>query len=380
MYYKNIYSKIDRFYSSEELTTVKILATVFSILPIAYIVIIATSLLNKDYAVVCLLIVALLITLSSQWLLVRGYFSKSIWYFVLSNILIITVISTLGQGIHDIAIVAFPPILLFSGQLLYYKEQLVITGLIMIAVSWLAFGEMYGVFIPEEPTSIISELIIALTILGIGSVVSFRVANGLRAALIKDQIEIEKRKLGTIELEETLTSKKLLTTAVHGRITKNLEIIREIFDLTGKNSLTSFTQTLHDRILAIEVIHERLNANKGEKKLDIGDYLDSLSSRFVDLYNWQKIEVKSKDLQISIEQAMSIGLFVNEILTQISSKTKIQMSVNYNDLKIELVLNFDQAIKPISTELSKIMIQQIRGEVMSKEGQVVMSFPFDPTK
>ena len=61
----------------------------------------------------------------------------------------VTFIATVGQGIRDLAIVAFPIILFFAGIVLERVLFRLCVGLSLVAVCWLVFGEFYGWFITQ---------------------------------------------------------------------------------------------------------------------------------------------------------------------------------------------------------------------------------------
>lgn len=379
---KNFNLKIDKAYSGEDRNTAKILHTLYAILPLAYIIIIVASLLNYDYPVVGLIGVIIIITIISRRLLLLGKLRQSVQFFIISIIFTLTTICTFGQGIHDITLTTFPPLIVFTGQLLNKKEQLVTSGLIILSIIWLALGEKYGLYQPIPPPGIITELIVIITILIISTLITHQMAKNFRSTLTKTHIEIEKRKTRREDLEHILETKSRLTNTVHGRIAESLSIIREILIHQGGTKDTRlFTHRLSTQIEAISIIHKRLHENESEKYIELNDYLRSLVVAYIDQPSWQEVSIKCKqNIQLDIEQAMSLGLYLLEIISHSMSESGIEVVVELHDSLLNIQVHFDQADSIKKTTLSDIMVQQMNGSVNQNEDSGVVELEFSLQK
>ena len=70
-----------------------------------------------------------------------------------SLIITITILATLGQGIYDIGVMAYPAILIISSLILKRNTTIYLTGLILLCNGWLVFGatnDLYQPIYPEQ--------------------------------------------------------------------------------------------------------------------------------------------------------------------------------------------------------------------------------------
>jgi two-component system, cell cycle sensor histidine kinase and response regulator CckA len=68
---------------------------------------------------------------------------------VASSFLLITVVATLGQGIHDYTVMAYPIVVVVAGLLGNSRRYfLLVSGMTCVALTWLVAGESLGWFVP----------------------------------------------------------------------------------------------------------------------------------------------------------------------------------------------------------------------------------------
>jgi len=375
---KGIFSKINSTYTGEELEKAKILFSLFSFLPIAYTIVVLASLLTNDMPVVYLMAIALFITMISMWWLLTGKLKRSLQFFIIFLILTLTTLCTFGQGIHDITLITFPPLIVFSGQILEKRDQIITSTLVFVSIIWLALGEKYGFFYPAPPQGLLSELIVIITVLVISTLITYQIAKGLRATLTKTQVEIEKSRSRTDELEKMLAATSKLTNTVHGRIAESLSILREILvHQSGNQQTKSFTEALSTQIEAISLIHKRLHENDSEKYIDLNDYLRSLVLAYIDQPSWLDVSITcEKEIQLDIEQAMSLGLYLFETISHSQPKSSIEIEAGQQDSQLKIRLTFAQAVTTAKSTLSEIMVQQMNGSVHldEKSGLIELEF------
>ena len=63
--------------------------------------------------------------------------------------MMVTVLATLGQGIHDIAVMSYPAILITASLILRRNTTIYLTILGVLCLGWLTFGDMYGFYKPR---------------------------------------------------------------------------------------------------------------------------------------------------------------------------------------------------------------------------------------
>jgi len=112
-----------------------------------YLVVIFTGLYYADWRLITVTLAGCILLVAPLILLKRRQLRASSLVVVLIEIAIVTFIAMVGQGIRDLAIIAFPIILIFAGLSLNRGLFRFCVGLILAAVCWLAFGEANGWFI-----------------------------------------------------------------------------------------------------------------------------------------------------------------------------------------------------------------------------------------
>jgi PAS domain S-box-containing protein len=132
------------------------------------------------------------------FLLIRGKKHKagslSLMVIVLASI---TAAATVGQGIRDLSMVAYPIVLIYAGLTSDRSILGLCGGLTFIALLWLAFGQAFGVFttVPlfHDPYNLFYLLV--LTVLLVVTVVAVDLLSAnLRKSLEQSRQEIEERR------------------------------------------------------------------------------------------------------------------------------------------------------------------------------------------
>ncbi len=145
---------------------------------------------------------ALLITLAGilaqaiPWaLLARGRLQAGGVAAVLADLAIVTVVSTIGNGIHDLAVVAYPVILVIASLLLSRRNFYLVSGLTVTAMAWLVLGESAGIYAsrPYAKPDLV-DLVIVLAVIGTAILAVDWLAENLRENIRRAQQEIAQRK------------------------------------------------------------------------------------------------------------------------------------------------------------------------------------------
>ena len=139
------------------------------------------------------------------WLLRRGHLRASSLIFVMSVIGTVTIVAMVGQGIRDLAIVAFPIVFIFASMALSRAYFRLCVGLTFAATSWLAIGEANGWFVPrpfpEDPSNWF-YLISVTVLLLVAAVTVDLLATNMRKSLELARHEIAQRKRAEDDLRE----------------------------------------------------------------------------------------------------------------------------------------------------------------------------------
>ncbi|MBO6795219.1 MAG: PAS domain S-box protein [Balneolaceae bacterium] len=125
------------------------------------------------------------------------------------------------------------------------------------------------------------------------------------------------------ELSSSLTEKTILLQEIHHRVKNNLAIITGLLHLqsfsTDNEEVETFYSDMITRIKTIADVHELLYNNDSFTKINLHEYIASLVTNIKSLFKIQITPdiniVIDKFFEININQAIPIGLLLNELLT-----------------------------------------------------------------
>lgn len=155
-----------------------------------------TTLFYNDWKSVGVILISSALLIAPYALLRRGYLAVSSLIVVLMMISTITLIATVGQGILDMAIIAFPIVFIFAGLTLKPVHFRISVGVTFAAIGWLAFGEDFGLFStsPLDWPNWLYFTMVAV-ILFVAAMAVELMAIGMRKSLKLALQEIEQRKI-----------------------------------------------------------------------------------------------------------------------------------------------------------------------------------------
>mgnify|MGYP001231500516 CR=1 FL=1 len=125
------------------------------------------------------------------------------------------------------------------------------------------------------------------------------------------------------ELERTLSEKLTLLSEVHHRVKNNLALISGLFQLQGmytkSEELDEKLKQSTTRIKSIAMVHELLYQSSHLNSININKYIEkvipTLETTYADKNLKPAIQIKACDHEININQAVPIGLILNELIT-----------------------------------------------------------------
>jgi diguanylate cyclase (GGDEF)-like protein len=167
----------------------------------AYIVVMISGLLWNDWRVIIATAVSAALLVIPYCMLRQGYLQVSGVLMVLILLVNVTLLATIGQGIHDVAIMAYPIIILFASLAMNRSSFILCVLLTLVSIGWLVFGESIGMFTSEsfEMPGWIDFMVMSMLLLVTALAVDILSAN-IRRNLVRAQSEIEQRK----KIEELL--------------------------------------------------------------------------------------------------------------------------------------------------------------------------------
>jgi two-component sensor histidine kinase len=160
--------------------------------------------------------------------------------------------------------------------------------------------------------------------------------------------EIKRRIVSEEALRSALAEKKLLLRELHHRVKNNLSVIKSLVQLQRSRSKDpAFLEAADDligRIFAISLVHDQLNADHSLSIVEISKFIEALATNLADGLGLEdsgiSLELRTGDRFIQIEAATSLGLIVNEILTN-SLKHASSLGEKKPSIRLDLLLEGD---------------------------------------
>jgi len=108
---------------------------------------------------------------------------------------------------------------------------------------------------------------------------------------------------------------------IHPRVKNNLQIVSSLMSLQAPNlkdprAIDLFRDS-QNRIRSMSLVHEHLYQSDSLARVDFREYLTSVSSDLVRMYNVQGVTttVKADVVHLEIDTAVPVGLIANELLS-----------------------------------------------------------------
>ena len=136
--------------------------------------------------------------------------------------------------------------------------------------------------------------------------------------------DITERRKAEEKIKSSLREKEILLSEIHHRVKNNMQVISGLLDLqarsTGNPELTGKLNESQSRIHSMAMVHEKLYNSKDFTKIDLADYVKTLSQ---DLFQSYKINPGMIDLIIQtdgavyldVNKAIPCGLILNELIS-----------------------------------------------------------------
>lgn len=196
-------------------------------------------------------------------------------------------------------------------------------------------------------------------------------------------------KIQTIELEASLEEKEVLLREIHHRVKNNLQIVISLLDLqvaSAKNSKNKKAlMQSKSRVYSMSLIHQKLYQSNNLARINLKSYLEELFYYVKSSYANTEVPIEYivtiQDVELSLTQAVPLGLIANELLTnslkyglrEDGSDNQIQLMTHLEGQNLELIVadsgdGFEQTKnQDIKNSLGLFLItslnRQLRGDV-----------------
>ncbi|MFC1568978.1 histidine kinase dimerization/phosphoacceptor domain -containing protein [bacterium] len=174
-------------------------------------------------------------------------------------------------------------------------------------------GTKYGVFEIGVPTYFIDNEEVQDLFSEMASDIAF--------ALYKFDVE-DHRKEAEEKIRASLIEKEMLLKEIHHRVKNNLQVITSLLNLQSANisdqQVLKVFRESQQRIHSIALVHEKLYKSENLSEIDFNSYATSIVQELMRAYNVMdtvSIKVDINDVFIGIDNAIPLGLIINELIT-----------------------------------------------------------------
>lgn len=191
------------------------------------------------------------------------------------------------------------------------------------------------------------------------------------------------------EIKKSLNEKEMLLKEIHHRVKNNLMVISSLLNLQSryikdKETLSIFKES-QNRAKSMALIHERLYRSTDLKRIDFGEYIQSLATDLFRTYvadpSLIKLNMNVESIMLDINTAIPLGLIVNELISNsmkhaFPAKKKGEINIEFYKDKgnvFNLTVNDDgigfpedldfRNTKSLGMQLVNNLTQQINGEI-----------------
>lgn len=265
-----------------------------------------------------------------------------------TDLIVLTVwLTTNSNGIYDAGVIAFPVILLVAGLIFTERFIAYLTGLIIVCIGWLVFGDIWNLYEPQYP--VMSEardfFIISVIILVGANSINLLVKN-VHQSLERAQQEIEARTKAENEREQLIQELKA----------KNQELNR--FAITVSHDLKTPLITISGYLGYLE--RDILDGNHERMQKDLSQINDAAKrmGRFVD----QILDLSRVGRIIYPPTEVEFGAIVEEALAVAQGpieirKVRLQIEPGLPIVRVDRV-RMVQVMQNLITNSIKFMGQQ----------------------
>jgi two-component sensor histidine kinase len=359
-----------------------------------------------EWTTVWTLAAAGLVLWAAYGLVLRGFTGSATFIIALGLLMATTLISTHGQGIHDIGIIAYPGILVVASLLLRLRSYVFLLLAAILSIGWLTVGEAAGLY-HSRPHGIgdWSDFVMVSCILLVTALMSHLISDGMWKGLRQARREILERRKVELELKKGLREKEILLKEVHHRVKNNLNVVLSLLNLqehrirNKADALEAFQES-RNRVHAMALVHEKLYQSSDLSRVDVQEYAKSLASRLLSVHGLQNsvsIDIRIERLFLDINTAIPIGLILNELITNamkhaFHGKKKGKLHIAVKPLvkgRYEIVVRDDGPGLPggmdlknpgsMGLQLVDWLVQQLGGSMnVSSDNGACFRFTFSP--
>lgn len=182
-----------------------------------------------------------------------------------------------------------------------------------------------------------------------------RINNIIKMKLVKDRLQDELKShsediSSLVEeiadrknvIETSLQEKEVLLKEIHHRVKNNLQVISSLLNLQSgaikdENAFEVFRES-QNRIKTMALIHEKLYQSNNLLKINLEEYVNDLIKNLYNSYNlgpdYLSLKVQVKNIYFNIDTAISLGLIINELISNSLKHAFTDRKIEEGELQI----------------------------------------------
>lgn len=155
----------------------------------------------------------------------------------------------------------------------------------------------------------------------------------------------QKRKLLNLTLTEQKDKIKLLNRELNHRVKNNLAFMTSLLEMQGRRTESTEARNAlketESRLNALALVHNQLFKSESDTEVNLKRYLQEVTSHLKNIFitkeNFINFKTEFIDFQINAEDAMRLGLIVNELVT--NSIKHAFSNIEYPEINIQTFLD-----------------------------------------
>jgi two-component sensor histidine kinase len=224
----------------------------------------------------------------------------------------------------------------------------------------------------------------------------------LYLVLLYQAVKTNRRKNALLQKQNE--EKEFLLKEIHHRVKNNLEIVSSLLALQSSRihdpKIAEALQKSQQRVHSISMIHQKLYQGKSLSTIEMKDYFEDLGSHVLSTFGADDrvhIVYTMKPTELDVDQAVPIGLIVNELLTNamkyaFPGNSPGQVVINFKEVSNIIYLSVsDNGVgrngmanpsgTGFGTQLIQLLTQQLDGKMhLSYTSGMSVSFEFQQHK
>ena len=135
---------LDAIENEEDRQTARVLFIIIIAILVTCLVTVVAGLFWGETTMIFMVLAGAVLLAIPLWLLVRGHIWTSGLFIAVISLGMVTGTATIGQGIHDYAVMAYPTIIIIASLITRRRGFIFLCLLTVASIGWLAIGEAKG--------------------------------------------------------------------------------------------------------------------------------------------------------------------------------------------------------------------------------------------